>query len=80
MFTTDFHTTAVTHRVGKWIDRLNEIAPRHDWGNYGFALEMRPAAKYLRVVMTTSTGSKSVHAFVDSDGHVFKAAGWKAPA
>ena len=35
--------------------------------------------KYFKVIMSTS-GSKSVHAFVDRDGNVYKAASYKAPA
>jgi len=35
--------------------------------------------KYFKVIMATA-GSKSVHAFVDRDGNVHKAANWKSPA
>lgn len=39
----------------------------------------RPGRKFTRVVMVVS-GSRSVHAFVDKDAKVYKAAGWARPA
>lgn len=36
-------------------------------------------AKYIKV-WYNSCGSKSVYAFVDYDGNIYKPAGWKAPA
>lgn len=38
-------------------------------------------AKYIRVIETTrGTSNPSVFCFVDMDGNILKAAGWKVPA
>ena len=41
-----------------------------------------PGRKYDRIVQESASGSKnrSVHAFIDSEGNIYKAAGWSAPA
>ena len=40
-----------------------------------------PGRKNHRIVKTDKYGNgQSVHAFVDAEGNVYKAAGWKAPA
>jgi hypothetical protein len=46
---------------------------------YAPMFTVEEARKYFKVIMSTS-GSKSVHAFVDRDGNVYKAANYKAPA
>lgn len=46
---------------------------------YAPMFTVEEARKYFKVIMSTS-GSKSVHAFVDRDGNVYKAANWKSPA
>lgn len=49
-------------------------------GSYQFTLDT-PGAKNTRVVRSYAGGSsRSVFCFVDSDGNILKAAGWKAPA
>ena len=45
---------------------------------YTFSLD-KPGSKNTRVVRTHVT-SRSVYCFLDSNGNIFKAAGWKAPA
>ena len=46
---------------------------------YDFIIER--GRKYLKVIMVTEDGGKSVHAFVDRNtGDVYMAASWKAPA
>lgn len=40
---------------------------------------VNPGNKYDKIVVT-SYGRAAVHAFVDADGRVLKAAGWSAPA
>lgn len=45
---------------------------------YTFSLD-KPGAKNTRVVQTHST-SRSVYCFLDAEGNIYKAAGWKAPA
>jgi hypothetical protein len=42
-----------------------------------FSLDKNP--KYIRVVITTF-GQRSVHCFLDAEGNIYKAAGWKTPA
>lgn len=50
------------------------------WNSRKYVVET--GRKYLKVIMVEdSTGSRSVHAFVDkSNGLLFKAASWNAPA
>lgn len=45
---------------------------------YQFSVE-RPGVKYTRIVRGGS-GQRSVYCFVDGEGNIYKAAGWKAPA
>lgn len=46
--------------------------------NYTYVVE--PGRKYLKIIMADG-GHRSVHAFVDaSNGNLYKAASWKAPA
>jgi hypothetical protein len=46
---------------------------------YAPEFSVEEGRKYLKVIMAAA-GSKSVHAFVDRDGNVYKAASYKAPA
>ena len=48
-------------------------------GNANFDVMFDKGSKYLRV-FTLSYGSRSCHSFVDEQGTIWKAAGWKAPA
>jgi hypothetical protein len=41
--------------------------------------EVEPGRKYHKVVSVEDT-RRLVHCFVDNEGNVYKAAGWKAPA
>jgi hypothetical protein len=36
--------------------------------------------KYARIICGTEPGMRSAYAFVDADGYIYKAAGWKTPA
>jgi hypothetical protein len=45
---------------------------------YEFSVE-RPGIKYTRIVRG-GKAQRSVYCFVDGDGNILKAAGWKAPA
>lgn len=45
---------------------------------YTFLIE-RQGIKYTRIVQT-APGHRSVYCFVDAEGNIYKAAGWKAPA
>jgi hypothetical protein len=45
---------------------------------YIFSVE-RPGIKYTRIVRG-GKAQRSVYCFVDGDGNILKAAGWKAPA
>jgi hypothetical protein len=44
-----------------------------------FQLSLMEGSKYIRVVAANGS-SRSVHSFLDLDGNIWKAAGWKAPA
>jgi hypothetical protein len=48
---------------------------------YVFSID-RPGIKFTRIVQRGVNGglSRSVYCFVDADGNIYKAAGWKAPA
>lgn len=72
---------SIDQKVNAYIGRLNEVAPKHDWGNYAFELELNsnPSGQYHRVVMVHAE-SRSVHSFIDNQGKIFKSAGWRAPA
>ena len=47
--------------------------------NEAFQMTLEPGRKYIRVVRVDGS-SRSVHSFLDLDGNIWKAAGWKAPA
>lgn len=83
------HLQEIELAVAEWLEHMNEIAPKHTWGNYTFTLE-RSAGKYSRVVQRivytpdngrpAQTDGGSVHAFVElATGRIAKPAGWKAP-
>lgn len=59
----------------EFIDALNQ---KFNGIGYTFSLS-KPGAKFTRVV-TTRSGSRSVYCFLDAQGNIYKAAGWKAPA
>ena len=59
----------------EFIDALNQ---KFNGEGYSFSLD-KPGAKNTRVVMTRS-GSRAVYCFLDAEGNIYKAAGWKAPA
>ena len=47
----------------------------------GYTFTIETARKYHKVIMTTGSGSRSIHAFVDvKTGDVYKPASFKAPA
>lgn len=47
---------------------------------YTFLIE-REGIKYTRIVQTMrGSNSRSVYCFVDANGNIYKAAGWKTPA
>lgn len=68
-------------RIELYIDALHTNYTEHGGRDDGatFTLENKPNTRYHRIVQTTY-GSRSVHAFVDAEGHLYKSAGWKAPA
>ena len=60
-----------------WENRIAEYKEGKDV--YKFTIET--GRKYHKVVQTDSSGSRSVHCFVDKKtGEVYKSASWKAPA
>ena len=68
-------TTAVIEtRLGEYLAALNAIAPE------GYSFDTEQGRKYTKICMTARGGGRSVHAFVGSDGAVYKPAGWARPA
>ena len=59
----------------EFIDALNA---KFNGIGYMFLVE-RPGVKYTRIVQTAQA-HRSVFCFVDAEGNIYKAAGWKAPA
>lgn len=45
-----------------------------------YTFSVNPGKKYDKIVATNRYGSQHVYAFVDTDGNVYKSAGWNAPA
>ncbi len=37
-------------------------------------------SKYVKIVMSTESGQRSVYCFLDAEGFIYKPANWKAPA
>lgn len=64
-------------KIALYIERLNDIRPSNRY-HYELEVNPNPKGKYHRVIMD-STGQRSVHAFVGTEGSVYKAATWKAP-
>lgn len=72
-------------KVNEYLNVLNDNASNFYLRHYNnltppvFIVEQ--GRKYSKVVLTdTHTAHRSVHAFVDKDGNVYKAAGWAQPA
>lgn len=69
-----------TATLDQWLTVLTETSPDRSGAPYAtFEHVPNPRGKYSRIVGTLG-GQQSVHAFIDNDGNVYKAAGWKAPA
>ena len=50
-------------------------------GNADYDFYLDKGRKYYKLIMKDSSGSQSVHAFIDRNtGDVYKPAGWKGPA
>lgn len=85
-------SNTATLTAGQKLDRLNErvdvwlAALRADYlarGKYdhGNDFTRDPGGrKYQRIVMHRDGKDRSVHAFIDLDGNVYKADGWAKPA
>lgn len=79
----------VLRRVAQYIDALNanyagrrrvvDALPDNPSNHTYFLDNNSSSSKYHRIV-AVSYGQRSVHAFVDSDGLVYKPEGWKKPA
>jgi hypothetical protein len=52
---------------------------KHSGADATFYVDFQPGSKYIRVVVL-SWGSHSAHSFIDAQGKIWKAAGWKGPA
>lgn len=65
----------ISTHAQEFINGLNE-----KFADYG-SFAVLPGKKYDKITVKPHCSSQSfVHAFVDTDGNVYKAAGWKAPA
>lgn len=76
-----FDVNALTQELCVALEKnYSETGACSAWNAKKYVVE--PGRKYLKVVMVdSSTGSRSVHAFVEkSTGLLFKAASWAAPA
>lgn len=67
-------------------DYVQEIKEASDaeWKRLKYTLpapvfSIMKGSKFIRIVVTTF-GSRAVHCFVDYEGNIYKAAGWKVPA
>ena len=60
---------------------LDNFKRRNNGGTSDYKFYVESGRKYLRVIMETEAGSRSIHAFVDKKtGDVYKPASFKAPA
>lgn len=83
----DFYVAVMNAREA---DRREAVNAKHvaergrllypEGGQYATFTLDKPGRKFTRIVMTVTGGQRSVHAFVDRAGKVYKPAGWKAPA
>lgn len=64
----------VSTRIAEWLACLNSLKP-----DYAHFYLDKPGKIYTRVIGNLG-GQLSVHAFVDREGNVYKADGWKRPA
>ena len=60
---------------------LDNFKRRNNGGTSDYKFYVESGRKYLRVIMETGAGSRSIHAFIDKKtGEVYKPASFKAPA
>jgi len=69
-------------RLDEYLNVLTENTRKHFAKHYPSLdlpqFEVEPGRKYNKVVMVDN--QRMVHSFVDNEGNVYKAAGWRAPA
>lgn len=71
--------SVIIGRVQDYLDVIkSDYSQRYDPTEFEIYLD-NTGIKYNRIVKI-SYGQRSVHAFVDNDGLLYMAAGWKAPA
>lgn len=71
-------------QIEQYVAEVQE-AVKKEWIRNEFRMENLPVITYKKgkvyfKLFRESYGSKSVHCFVDSEGNLFKAAGWNQPA
>lgn len=65
--------------LDKWIDKLNEHEKSK--GNvFEETFTYEKGSRYFKVIKSFNGKNRSVFAFVDADGNIYKPAGWNAPA
>ena len=72
-------------RLQEWLEANQQIINDHYAKNFPILtvpkLSLERGKRYVRIVRSEGTNSRSVHAFVDTtNGDVLKPASWKAPA
>jgi hypothetical protein len=67
-------------RIADYLDKLNIASATKASNYYMFIVE--DGRKYTKIISVGQNGAtgRSVHAFVDKAGNVYKPASWKAPA
>jgi hypothetical protein len=65
--------------LNQFIFNIESDHKKH-WSNsiHDFKVSYSKGGKYYRIIKNYC-GQKSVHSFVDDNGDIWKAAGWKAP-
>jgi len=78
-------TSEFTTKIEGFLAALQKLSDDHYAANFKhitgpvFSAKYNPS--YVRIIRTETFGSgRSVHCFIDYDGNILKAAGWKAPA
>ena len=69
--------------LAAWLAAAPKVIADHDKRydfDFGTKLVLERNRKYIRVVRTDRSSSRSAHCFIDkADGNIYKPAGWKGP-
>lgn len=70
--------TVNTDQINAMLAKLTEWVSDRRGTTVKFSAE--PGRKYIRIVEETYGSNRSVYAFIDQNGNIYKPASWKAPA